>query len=92
MMYVAKVDFVDEFDDDGRRTRHTSALFIPGESYIDVMTRLAKFYGDNNIESVKLEMFSPDDFLEFGYSTSTLEEMELFTEVERVIGDKVVWA
>lgn len=91
MMYVAKVDFVDDFDDNGRRTRHTSALFITGKSYTHVMAQLAKFYGDDNIESVKLELFSPDNFLEFGYSTSKLEEMELFTEVERVIGDKVFW-
>lgn len=91
MMYVAKVNFIDEFGDDGRRTRHTSALFITGKSYTHVMAQLAKFYGNDNIESVKLEPFSPDDFLEFDYSTSELEEMELFTEVERVIGDKVLW-
>ena len=53
------------------------------------MERLVAYYGDEEMVKVSLTPFSPDNLLEF--DKDVLEELELFTEVKNVLGEKIMW-
>ena len=86
MIYIAKVVWADELNNYEENTTYS---FLYADSYIDAMERLVAHYGDEEMVKASLTSFSPDNLLEF--DKNVLEELELFTEVERVLGEKVIW-
>lgn len=86
MIYIAHANWTSE---DINYETERKALFLCADSYSDAIEKLTEFYGENEMTYVSLEPFLPDDFLEF--DKDTLEELELFTEIKRTIGEKVIW-
>ena len=86
MIYVAEVVWADEFNNYKENTTYS---FLWADSYIDAMERLVAYYGDEEMVKVSLTPFSPDNLLEF--DKDVLEELELFTEVKNVLGEKIAW-
>ena len=86
MIYVAEVVWADEFNDYKKNTTYS---FLWADSYINAMERLVAYYGDKGMVKVSLTPFSPDNLLEF--DKDVLEELELFTEVKNVLGEKIMW-
>ena len=86
MIYVAEVVWADEFNDYKENTTYS---FLWADSYINAMERLVAYYGDEGMVKVSLAPFSPDNLLEF--DKDVLEELELFTEVKNVLGEKIMW-
>ena len=86
MIYVAEVVWADEFNDYKENTTYS---FLWADSYINAMERLVAYYGDKGMVKVSLTPFSPDNLLEF--DKDVLEELELFTEVKNVLGEKIMW-
>jgi len=86
MIYVAEVVWADEFNNYKENTTYS---FLWADSYIDAMERLVAYYGDEEMVKVSLTPFSPDNLLEF--DKDVLKELELFTEVKNVLGEKIAW-
>ena len=86
MIYVVEVVWVDEFNDYKENTTYS---FLWADSYINAMERLVAYYGDEEMVKISLTPFAPDNLLEF--DKDVLEELELFTEVKNVLGEKIMW-
>lgn len=70
-MYYFKVQFYIDVD---QSTEATGIMY--GRNYEDVMSRLAKFYGENEIVNITLKCIAPvDEPLIFKDDTSLPEEL-----------------
>lgn len=82
MTYIAKVVWYNDLDVREEKIN----LFISGESYKDVVEKLSVHFGEEDILSMEIEPFAPDDFLIFEEQVS-----DLFDEVVKGIGERVIW-
>ena len=83
MLFTAHVRFYDE----DSRELELNHLFVFAEDFSDVAYKVSEYYGENNIESVEIQAFSPDEMLVF----QTDEEETLFYDVKDSLGEKVIW-
>lgn len=82
MTYIAKVVWYNDFN----ATEEKINLFIAGDSYKEVADKLSVHFGEEDILSMEIEPFAPDDFLIFEEQVS-----DLFDEVVEGIGERVIW-
>ena len=82
MIFIATVNY---YNDDTMNVE-PEHLFVCADTLKDVTEKISEFYGEDQIDSLEIAPFSPDDMLIFGE-----EEEDLFYEVKNTLGEKVVW-
>lgn len=85
MVYITHVQFYDDYDNISKNTN----CFVYADTYVEAVEKMARFYGNDYIENIEVEVFSPDDFLEF--QTDDIKEIDLFTEIKLRLSDRVIW-
>ena len=85
MMYVAHVTYWDE-DKEGLKTTH---CFVPAVDYRDVTITLTEYFGENAIDKMELEAFSPEEIMVFDEDNDV--ECDIFNNAYRVLQEKVCW-
>ena len=83
MIFTAHVRFYDE----DSREPELNHLFINAEDFSDTAYKVSEYYGEDNIESIDIQVFSPSEMLVF----QTDEEEILFYEVKDSLGEKIIW-
>ena len=82
MTYIAKVVWYNDFNTMEEKVN----LFITGDSYKEVVEKLSVHFGEEDILSMEIEPFAPDDFLIFEEPVH-----DLFNDVVKGIGERVIW-
>lgn len=82
MMFTATVNY---YNDDTMNVE-TEHLFVCADILKDVTEKISEFYGEDQIDSLEIAPFSPDDMLIFRE-----EDSSLFYEAKDVLGEEVVW-
>ena len=82
MIFTATVNY---YNDDTMNVE-PEYLFVCADTLKDVTEKISEFYGEDQIDSLEIAPFSPDDMLIFRE-----EEEDLFYEVKDTLGEKVVW-
>ena len=85
MVFKVVVDFYDDFD----KKEKKRGLFLMAESYSDVVDKVEKYYGEENLSEIKIAPWSPDDFMQFEFNNP--DEDWLFHKVDSDIGKNVIW-
>lgn len=82
MVYIMNVEWYNDIDGS------TEAIngFVTGDSYNDVLTKVVTHYGEDELESVRLELFGPDDMLEF-----FKDKTNLFNKVKSSLAEDIIW-
>lgn len=81
MVFKAQVVWYDEDD----RQNELAGVFLLADSYSEALGKLARYYGENEINKVTIEPFSPDDFLEFDMNDQ--DDKETYREIEKKAED-----
>lgn len=81
MIYAGSVKF---YDVDSLKLE-SEFSFIYGDTYSDALETLADYYGETEIESVKIEVCSPDNILRFG------KRKDDFKDMVKIIEEEVLW-
>ena len=87
MMYIAHVRYYNELSNRENQMEDVHC-FVPGDSFHDVINTMEAYYGKNEIESITMEVFSPDNFLEF---SDSLHDKDLFKAVKETLEANVIW-
>lgn len=82
MVFCFYVEFYDEFENRNKEVRG----FIVGENFSETLNTLVKYYGEDAIEKVELEIFGPDAFLVFEE-----EDTDIFNTVKEHLKEKIIW-
>ena len=82
MIFTATVNY---YNDDTMNVE-PNHLFICADTLKDVAEKVSEFYGEDQIDSLEIIPFSPDDMLIFRE-----ENEELFYEVREALSEEVVW-
>lgn len=82
MIFTAGVNFYEEIDEVELRNK----LFICANNFSEAIEKITSYYGEDNIDSISIFAFSPDDFLSFSE-----ENYELFYDVQNALEKNVVW-
>lgn len=85
MIYITELKFWDEYENQHVRVKS----FVTANNIKDAADKVINYYGEDPIEKLSFEPFSPDDFLEFRVDNP--EEEELFEKVRKRIGDEIIW-
>lgn len=59
-------------------------LFVTAKDMHDVINKINAYFGKDNIESISMEYFSPDNFLLFS-------DEELYDLVKNKLAKEVIW-
>ena len=81
MIYASSIKF---YDSDSSELQNEFG-FIYGDTYSDALKALADFYGETEIDSVKIEVCSPDNILRFG------KHKDDFKDAMKIIEEEVFW-
>lgn len=87
MMYIVKVRWYNEFSDKEDKMEETNC-FVPGDNFHDIIDKMEAYYGKNEIEKITIEIFSPDNFLEFNNS---LHDCDLFRAIRETLEPRIIW-
>ena len=71
MVFKAQVVWYNTDD----RQNELAGVFLLADSYSEALGKLARYYGEDEINKVTIEPFSPDDFLEFDMNDQDDKEM-----------------
>lgn len=82
MVYIMNVEWYNEIDD----SIEVINGFVTGDSYNDTLNKVIKYYGEQELESVRLERFGPDDMLEF-----FKDKTDLFNKVKSALAEDILW-
>ena len=82
MVYIMNVEW---YDDINGSTEEING-FVTGNSYNEVLTKVVNYYGEQELESVRLELFGPKDMLEFFE-----DKTGLFKKVKNAIAEDIIW-
>lgn len=82
MMFTATVNY---YNDDTMNVE-IEHLFVCADTLKDVTEKVSEFYGEDQIDSLEIAPFSPDDMLIFREDYE-----ELFYEVKNRLNEEVVW-
>lgn len=85
MVYKVVVDYYDDFD----KKEEKKGLFLMADSYSDVVDKVVKYYGEEDLSEFKIAPWSPDDFIQFNLDNP--DEDWLFNKVDSDIGKNVIW-
>lgn len=80
--------YIEHYDRDEQKTIKESG-FVSAENYMEALEKIVRYYGDEDIECVRLDVFSPDPMLMFDAEDEY--EKVLFDEISSILADKVVW-
>lgn len=72
----------------GDRQNELAGVFLFADSYSEALGKLAIYYGEDNINKVSIELFSPDDFL--GFDMNDQDDKEKYREIEKK-GEDICW-
>ena len=82
MTFVVAVSYYN--DETSEKT--TDFLFVFADTFKDATEKVTEYYGENQIDAIELQAFSPCDFLVFNE-----EDSDIFFDVKKAIGNKVIW-
>ena len=85
MTFVAYISYWCEFTNKEKNVH----CFLVAEDFRSAMDYICNYYDENCIEKVTLEVFSPDQMLEF--DESNIEEYATFNEIVSQLSPKVIW-
>lgn len=80
--------YIEHYDRDEQKMIKESG-FVSAENYMGALEKIVQYYGDEDIECVRLDAFSPDSMLMFDVDNGY--EKALFNSVDSILADKVVW-
>lgn len=80
MFYTYRITYVNEISFENEEKYG----FIPGDSYVDAVTSLLNYYGEDSVEGFYIDVLSPDSPLEF-------DDFEKFSEIVKDLESRVVW-
>lgn len=83
MLFVADVRFYNDCND----KEDLQHLFVCAEKFTDAVEQISGWYGEEAIDSIDIEVFSPDNMLIF----KSGEDEELFFDVKDNLGKEVMW-
>ena len=83
MFFTADISFFNEVKEDV----DINHLFVCAENLVEATEQITGWYGEENIESINITIFSPHDMLIF---ESNEDEM-LYFKVKDSLGEKVIW-
>ena len=72
----------------GNKQNELAGVFLLADSYSEALGKLALYYGEDEINKVSIEPFSPDDFLEFDMNDQG--DKETYREIEKK-GEDICW-
>lgn len=82
MMFTATVNY---YNDDTMNVE-TEHLFVCADTFKGVTEKVSEFYGEDQIDSLEIAPFSPDDMLIFNE-----EDEDLFYDVRDQLAEQIVW-
>lgn len=82
MILIVKVEHYEEWDEKVK----PSFMFVCADSIVEAVQQVSDCYGGNNLESVDVRPFSPDNFLVFNE-----EDEELFGIVKHHLEENIIW-
>ena len=89
MTFIAHVTYWAEFINDCKGGYRNVSCFLVADNLRDATTYICDYYGEQYIEKLTLETFSPDQMLEF--DDANVEEAATFNEIITQLNPKVVW-
>ena len=85
MIFKVVVDWYNDFD----TKEETVGLFLMADTYNDVINKVTAYFGEENLNELKIAPWSPDDFVKF--ELDNVDENWLFHKVDKDIGDNIIW-
>ena len=85
MVYKVVINWYNDFSE----KEEPNGLFLVADSYSDVVDKVIKHYGEENLNELEIAPWSPDDFVQF--SLDNPDEDWLFHKVDTDIGKNVIW-
>ena len=82
MIYIMNVEWYNDIDGSTEELNG----FVTGKSYNEVLNKIVDYYGEQQLNSVRLELFGPKDMLEFFE-----DKTELFKKVKNTLAEDVGW-
>ena len=85
MVFKVKVDWYNDFSE----KEETNGLFLVAESYRDAIDKIVSYYGDEELNEIKISAWAPDDFVRFDLDNPDMDW--LFNKVDKDISKIVIW-
>lgn len=85
MVYKVVVNWYNDFSE----KEEANGLFLMANTYSDVVEKLVKYYGEENLNELKIAPWSPEDFVKFELDNP--DEDWLFNKVDKDIGKNIIW-
>lgn len=82
MIFVVEVEYYNDCDN----VEVTSKLFVTADTFCEAAIKIVDYYGEENMYSLHIDSFSPDNFLIFD-----AEDTHLFEVVKDKLGEKIIW-
>lgn len=82
MVFTARVEYYNEYEEKIERVN----LFMVAEDFSSAVNNITKYYGKDAVESISIDTFAPENFLEF-----TEDDEDLFEMVKSKLIKRVVW-
>ena len=82
MIFTASVSY---YNDDTSNI-DTDNLFVCADTLKDVAEKISEYYGEDQIDSLGIGPFSPDNMLVFDE-----EDESLFYDIKDQLGEKIIW-
>ena len=89
MTFVAHIKYWAEYLNDGNGDIKSVSCFIVADSLKEVSEIIVDYYGEKEIESFSVEVFGPDQLLEF--DDNNIDENYLFNEIYNQLAPKQIW-
>ena len=89
MTFIAHVTYWAEFINDCKGGYRNVSCFLIAENLPEATNYICDYYGEEFVEKLTLEVFSPDQMLEF--DDANIEESAVFNEIITQLNPKVVW-
>ena len=82
MFYTVDIEYYETADD----TLNKVSTFVSANSYKEAIEELVAYFGEEEIESISIAPFSPDNLLIFEEGNH-----ELFLQVKSRLGKDIIW-
>ena len=89
MTFIAHVSYWCEYINSGKGGYKNTHCILVAENLHEAMDYICSYYGEEYIEQVTFEAFSPDQMLEF--DEADVNEYATFCEIVSQLSPKVIW-